>query len=267
MTDNAAGADTAQRGSAPLLALRGLHVGFGGKPLLPPVSVEVRAGDLWAMLGRNGSGKSTILRTLLGLLPPVAGVVHRRPGVVVGYVPQRNELDLSVPARVIDIVRTGTDTGWSFLKPRTHDEQRAVAEALEDMHIEELARKQFSELSEGQKQRVLLARALVSQPSLLVLDEPTSAMDKKNESAVFSLLAELVQKRHLGLIVVTHHLEWAADAASHIIFADKDDNVALAGTAHDILHHPAFLEDLGAFLEIMGKAGAERLQKLGVAHA
>jgi zinc transport system ATP-binding protein len=242
--------------SNPLLLLRGLRVGYGGRPLLPAVDVDVDPGELWALLGRNGSGKSTLLRTLIGLLPPVEGEVVPSPDVVIGYVPQRSELDLSVPSRVKDVVRTGSDTGWSFLRPFDRAANDAVERAMADMRVDTLANRPFAELSEGQKQRVLVARALVAQPSLLVLDEPTSAMDKKNERAVLQLLEDLVVNRRLALVVVTHHLAWAAEAATHLVYADKDEGTAIAGVAQTVLTAPVFVRDFGTFVE--GASGPGR---------
>jgi len=99
-----------------LLAARGLRVGYHGKALLPSLDFEVHVGEMWAIIGRNGSGKTTLLRTLLGLLPRVAGALERdAASCPIGYVPQRLELDLSVPMRCLDVVRGGLDLGWSFL--------------------------------------------------------------------------------------------------------------------------------------------------------
>lgn len=238
---------------APLLSLRQLRVGYHGRAILPPVDLEVRAKEMWALLGRNGAGKTTLLRTLLGLLPPVEGRLERRPGLRIGYVPQRSEMDLSVPARVIDIVRTGRDRSWSFLSPFSRQADREATErALEDARVSELSRTPFADLSEGQKQRVLLARALVTSPELLVLDEPTSAMDQKNEEAVFALLESLRDERGLALLVVTHDLEWACRAPSHAAFVDKDEGTALIGERAEVLASASFRRQLGVTSTIAG---------------
>jgi zinc transport system ATP-binding protein len=232
-----------------LLALRSLTVGHGGRAILPPLSLEVRSGELWALVGPNGGGKTTLLRTLVGLLPPVAGTVERPAGEAVGYVPQRSSVDPAVPERVIDLVRGGLDRGLSFLSPLYRRRRRgAVARVLAETSLEALAREPFATLSEGQKQRVLLARALVGDPRLLVLDEPTAAMDVAAERAVFALLERLRRERDLGVVVVGHHLPVLLRGATHVALVDKDDGLAVAGPAGEILRSDAFVARYGGGL-------------------
>jgi zinc transport system ATP-binding protein len=236
--------------AAPLLRLRALEVGYGGRALLPPISFEVRPGELWALVGPNGGGKSTLLGTVVGLLPPVGGGVDRPSGAVVGYVPQRTSVDMAVPARVIDLVRGGHDRGLSFLSPLHPLRGRAaVARAMAETRTEALAHQRFAALSEGQKQRVLLARALVGDPRLLVLDEPTSAMDLGAERAVFELLERLRRERDLAVIVVGHHLPVLLGRATHVALVDQDEGLAVTGPVHEVTRSPAFLARFGALLE------------------
>jgi ABC-type Mn2+/Zn2+ transport system ATPase subunit len=233
-----------------LLSARDLRVGYGGAAILPPVDVELREGEAWALLGHNGAGKTTLMRTLIGLLPPVAGELTRSASCV-GYVPQRSELDLSVPSRVLDIVRTGLDGGWSFFKPLMGASMhKAVDRALRDARVVELAREPFAALSEGQKQRVLFARALASEPRLLVLDEPTSAMDRSNEDKVFALIEELRDTRNLAVLVITHDIERALSFCDHVVHVDKDNGFARAGDVAEIVRAPEFISQFGAFFEV-----------------
>ena len=250
---------------APLLRLRSLVVGHGGRALLPPVSFDVRPGELWALVGPNGGGKTTLLRTAVGLLPPIAGAVERgavagRPAPVgIGYVPQRGSIDLAVPNRVIDLVRGGLDRGRSFLSPLHPRRCRAaVARAIADAALGALVDAPFSTLSEGQKQRVLLARALVGEPRLLVLDEPTSAMDLAAERAVFALLERLRRERELGMLVVGHHLQVLLRAATHVALVDQDDGLVLAGPLSLVIGSRAFADRFGTLLEPAALAAEAR---------
>jgi ABC-type Mn2+/Zn2+ transport system ATPase subunit len=237
---------------APLLHAHELVVGYERAPLLPPLDLEVRPGELWALLGRNGAGKTTLMRTLLGLLPPVKGDVCRPGGISLGYVPQRSELDLSVPTRVIDLVRTGSERRWSFLRPLPPPaRQDAVERAMRDCRVADLARAQFSALSEGQKQRVLLARALAADPRLLFLDEPTSAMDRQTEDAVFALLQELKDKRELAVVLISHDVDRVLRAATHMVHVDKDLRVACVGRALEVSRSREFLRQFGAYLTFL----------------
>lgn len=213
-----------------LLEIDKLVVGYHRKPLLPPVSFKVQQGQVWGIIGPNGSGKSTLLKTLLGLQPPVGGGLIAHPELRIGYVPQRTSFDLAVPSRVRDVVESGLDRGWSFLDPLFVRKNKAqIAQAMKDTHVEELALQQYATLSEGQKQRVMVARALVSQPTLIVLDEPTSAMDATAERKMFELLAELRNARNLGVILVSHHLPVVGEFATHAVYVDRDNQVVEPG--------------------------------------
>ncbi len=229
-----------------LLSAENLEIGYAGRAMLPPVSFAVEAGQMWALIGRNGSGKTTLLRTLLGLIPRVGGRLARPGGTRIGYVPQRLDMDLSVPMRALDLVRGGQDTGWSFLDPRVPLRGRAaVRRALSDTGAEPLSSRPFATLSEGQKQRVLMARALAPDPGLLVLDEPTSAMDAAAEETTFDLVEALIRGRNLGVIVVAHHLAILARRATHLVYLDADCGLVLAGPTAEVARNHTFVEHYG----------------------
>ncbi|TNF34311.1 MAG: ATP-binding cassette domain-containing protein [Deltaproteobacteria bacterium] len=222
--------------NAPVLSLDGLVVGYQGRPLLPPLSTAVRPGELWALIGRNGSGKSTLLRTLLGLLAPVGGRMAWARRARVAFVPQRGEHEPAMPARAIDMVRSGVDRGWSFVDPFFVARHReAIRAALEETGATALADEPFATLSEGQKQRVWLARALASGPDVILLDEPTSALDAVAEREAFELLDDLRRERGLAFVMASHHMAYIPRFATHAVLVDRDDGVALAGPIGDVL--------------------------------
>lgn len=223
-----------------LLRCRGLVVGHAGRPILPPIDFEVRTGQAWAVIGPNGSGKTTLLRTVLGLLPLLAGELQR-PRRGIGYVPQRSAMDADVPARVIDLVRAGAERGWSFANPLWMWRARPqVQRALVDTATAGLCSEPWQHLSEGQKQRVLMAQALAGDPQLLVLDEPTSAMDLHAELSVFQLLGDLRRARPLGVLMVGHNLALLARHATHALLVDKDQGAVVAGTVAEVVASPAW---------------------------
>jgi zinc transport system ATP-binding protein len=239
-----------------LLAARALVVGHGRTAILPPVDFAVRRGKLWGVVGRNGAGKTTLFRTLLGLHAPVSGSVHRPPGVALGYVPQRHVLDPLVPARAADLIAEGAERGRSFLVPWLGAEAKArVARAIAATRTEPLLAKRYRDLSEGEKQRVLLARALAGAPDLLVLDEPTSAMDIVAEREATDVLTRLRDELDLGVLLVTHHLGLVSQVADRLLFLDADDGVALAGSTDDVLANPLFARRYGA---VLGEPEASR---------
>jgi manganese/zinc/iron transport system ATP- binding protein len=193
----------------PAVEVRGLTVAYRADPVLRGVSLAVPAGSLTAVVGPNGAGKSTLLKAVLGLVRPAAGEVriHGRPlaadRLVVAYVPQRGSVDWDFPARVRDVVLMGTygRLGW-FRRPGAAEHGRVDA-ALEQVGMSGFATRQIGELSGGQQQRTFLARALVQDAAVYLLDEPFQGVDAVTERAVVELLRGL---RASGkTVVVVHH--------------------------------------------------------------
>lgn len=230
----------------PLLSANELLVGYDNIPILPPITFELKRNDFWAIIGRNGSGKSTLLKTLLKIHPKVGGTLSYTNHLRIGYVSQRNDMDKNIPARVIDIVKSGIDRKWSFLNPFTSQSQKDLIEqSMVETSTESLAYLQFSNLSEGQKQRVMLAKALVSNPQILILDEPTSAMDIVAERNVFELIDTLRSSHSMGILLINHHLALVADRATDILYVDKEHQIALSGCIETIAKNPAFIKQYG----------------------
>ncbi|MEE2959289.1 MAG: ATP-binding cassette domain-containing protein [Myxococcota bacterium] len=232
-----------------LLHLQDLEVGYMGRPILPSISAQIEFGQLWGIAGSNGSGKSTLLKTMLGLLPKLGGEIVEQSELRVGYVPQRMSLDLTMPARAIDVVRGGAARGWSFVDPlHTYREKETIDLAMEQTRIHDIARQQLAELSEGQKQRVLMARALVCNPNLLVLDEPTSAMDNQTEMEMLELLNRLRKERNLSVVLVSHNLMGMASVATHALLLDREHQLIIEGDIRDVAVHHEVHEHFGRLL-------------------
>ncbi len=229
-----------------VLTLQDAVLGHAGRGILPPVNVRIARGDAWALVGRNGAGKSTLLKTLVGAIPPVSGTVRWSGGARVGWVPQRSTMDTAVPMRVVDVVRGGVDRGMSFMRPwYTAEQRRCVQKALELSGASPLSRQRYTELSEGQKQRVMVARALAGEPDVLLLDEPTSAMDPMSEEATFSFLEALRSDMGLTIMVASHHPQIVPALADRALYFDRDDQQVVAGAVADVLGSPAFLARYG----------------------
>lgn len=194
----------------PLLDARGLYVSLDGLPILRNVGLQVHAGEAVAILGGNGSGKSTTLRTVLGLTPFQQGSVHLfgtelaqfRDWERVGYVPQHSSLNVS-NATVREIVSSGRLSHHKIFQWLNRDDRNHVTRALEQVGLADRARWPFRDLSGGQKQRALIARALTSEPDLLVMDEPLAGVDLHSQEGLAHLLGEL-RSHGLGLAVVLH---------------------------------------------------------------
>jgi len=221
------------RDDLPLISVEDLACGYGGRAVVNEVNLTVRSGDFYALIGVNGSGKSTFLKTLVGLIPPVSGTLKfaAKGGMVpaVGYIPQTEKLDSIFPISVAEVVVMGT---YAFLGPGKlvkTEHRRASLLALRQMGIENLAPRRFSELSGGQKQRVLLARALVTEPAMLVLDEPTSGVDPAAERSFMELIQE-VNGRGVSVLMASHNLDLVREFAESVMLF-QNGRVEVGSTA------------------------------------
>ncbi len=226
-----------------LLETKSLLVGYGGTAILPPLDMRIETGEFWLVVGRNGSGKTTLFKTLLGLLNPIGGAVEKTAGLRPTYVPQRNALDPLVPLRVRELVAMGCERGWSFMSRRRLGAE--VSAALEVAGAAHLADARFSELSEGQKQRVLLARLLASKSDIAFLDEPTAAMDAIAEAETLSALTEMRKSTGVAVVMVTHFLGAARSFADRVLFLDSDHGVAVSGTPQEVFDSSEFRRRYG----------------------
>jgi len=207
------------------LRLRGVSAGYGDALILRDIDLDLPPASLTAVVGPNGSGKSTLLRAILGLTPVTTGSVSvdglpaERARGRIAYVPQREAVDWSFPISAGDVVMMGRYPGLGLVRRPGSRDRRAVAEALERVGIAELARRQIGALSGGQQQRVFLARALVQEASVLLLDEPMTGVDRGTEEAITALMREL---RDGGATVLhaTHDLEGAADTSDLLCFVN-----------------------------------------------
>jgi len=207
----------------PLLRVEAADFGYEGRPVVRRASLEVRPSEFVVLLGSNGSGKTTLLRGLLGFLPPLAGRVERRPGLRIGYVPQRETLDPLYPLSAFDVARLGAWRDLPFWRMGGGRERARAREALEACRAAPLAAQRYSALSGGQRQRVLLARALATDPELLLLDEPTAGIDPEAEQGILDLLRELRDARGLSIWMVTHHVQSIAGRADRTVVVSDGD--------------------------------------------
>ncbi|MCA9524086.1 MAG: metal ABC transporter ATP-binding protein [Myxococcales bacterium] len=226
--------------SAPLFDIDQLRIGYHGRALLPPVSFELRENQFWMILGPNGAGKSTLIRSILGLLRPLSGSVARREGIHCAYIPQQMGFDPIYPLRVRDVLRMGCQRGWSSLNPFSGPGRAEMEEALADVGVPGVLIRRFFDLSDGQKQRVMVARALVSGASLIVMDEPTAAMDPQGEEEILRRLAKLAKTRPLAILMITHYADAAPRYATHVLYLDNHTQVVLAGEPDEVFSADSF---------------------------
>lgn len=185
-----------------LLSLRNVTAAYTDRIVLNAFSLDVHRGDCLHITGENGSGKTTLLRLMAGLLQPVSGTVWRAPGCVLGYLPQYRRIDREFPLTVADVVLSGLHQRKSLLGGFKTVHRERAAEMMERMQIAGLARRPINELSGGQWQRTLLARALACDPDLLLLDEPDTHLDQGGKEFLRELLEREAEQR--TLVMVSH---------------------------------------------------------------
>jgi zinc/manganese transport system ATP-binding protein len=199
----------------PVVCAHDLAAGYGSQTVWSDATFDIDAGAFVAILGPNGAGKSTLLRLVLGLLRPRSGTIEvlgeppRRGNPAIGYVPQARTLDPDVAFRGVDLVRLGLDGHrFGFAPPwRSQRVQRdAVDRAVESVGATAYAHRRLGAMSGGERQRLLLAQALVGDPALLLLDEPLANLDVRNQATMAELIGSVARARHLTVLLVAHDL-------------------------------------------------------------
>lgn len=200
-----------------------LSLGYDGKVILSDLNFKIEKGDYLCVVGENGSGKSTFMKTLLGLQPQLGGTITFDDGLKkneIGYLPQQTVVQKDFPASVEEIVLSGCQ-GCMGLRPFYRKEEKQLAkENMEKMEVTSLAKRCYRELSGGQQQRVLLARALCATRKLLLLDEPVSGLDPKVTAQMYELIERLNQEG-ITIIMISHDIAAALKYATHILHVDK----------------------------------------------
>ena len=195
----------------PIIELKGIYAAYDQKQVLEDVNLTVYEKDFLGIIGPNGGGKTTLMKVILGLLKPTAGTIQFfKDGVVskeeitMGYLPQYNSIDKKFPISVYEVVLSGLNRQKSLFRSFSKEQHRKVQEVIVQMGLEGLEDRAIGQLSGGQLQRALLGRALVSDPQVIILDEPNTYIDKRFEAKLYSLLEEINKER--AIILVSHDI-------------------------------------------------------------
>lgn len=240
------------------VSLRGVEVRFGRTRPLQGVDLEIEAGELVGVVGPSGAGKTTLLRLLLGEVKAEVGTVEvsgpqlRRGRQAVGYVPQLDASERTFPLTVLGAVELGAAATSRMVPWFSRAERAAALAALDRLGIADLHTRGLHELSGGQFQRVLFARALVANPQLLLLDEPTSGIDLRTRAEMLRLVDEL-RGDGLTIMMTTHDLNWVASHLPRIVCLNR--RVVADGRPAEVLRPDVLAETFGADTEIIEHDG------------
>ncbi|MEX2581206.1 MAG: ABC transporter ATP-binding protein [Verrucomicrobiales bacterium] len=246
------------------LAIHDLTVAYQRKPVLWDVELNIPEGKLVAVVGPNGAGKSTLLKACLDLVPKTSGWAHiygkpyRKHRRLVGYVPQRESVDWDFPVNALDVVAMGTYRKLGWFKRVGKTQRDAAMAALEEVGIAQLADRQISQLSGGQQQRVFLARALVQDADLYLMDEPFAAVDALTEEAIVALLKNL-NARGKTCLVVHHDLATVSKYFDWVVLLNM--RVVAAGPTEEVFTRENLQKTYGGRLSLLEDA-AEALRQV-----
>ncbi len=217
-----------------LATLEHVNLSLGSREILHDISLELHAGKVLTIIGPNGAGKSTLLRVLLGLQAIDSGKVNRPASLRMGYVPQKITINPLMPLKVRCFIALAGNKG--------------INDVLNEVGIAHLADQAVQSISGGEFQRVLLARALMRQPQLLVLDEPAQGVDMMGQGALYEKIAQLKDKHGFGVLMVSHDLHIVMQQTDQVLCLNQ--HVCCSGHPEDVSQHPAYQKLLGDFPDI-----------------
>jgi len=222
-----------------LIETEQINLALGGRAVLNNISLQLEAAQITTLIGPNGSGKSTLVRLLLGLIEPDSGRIRRQARLRIGYMPQKLHIDATLPLTV-----------KRFLQLAGRYPDNELRQALTEVRADHLLSSPMQQLSGGETQRVLLARALLRKPQLLILDEPVQGVDVNGQIELYALIADLRQRFGCGVLMVSHDL--------HLVMASTDKVICL--NQHICCSgHPEQVSNDPSYIALFGRKGADNL--------
>lgn len=203
-----------------IITVNKIQVHYNDIVALEDVSFQIEKNEFVGIVGPNGGGKTTLIKAILGLIKPTQGLIEIQQDAVLGYVPQQTSFDRHFPISVRDVILTGHLPGKFKIgyRYKEHDHQHALA-VMNQLKIQDLAKRQIGQLSGGQLQRVLIARALMKHPTILVLDEPTASVDEETKTEIYNMLKIL--SKEMTIIMISHDMGYIETHVDRILYINK----------------------------------------------
>jgi len=223
---------TTEKTSEQILSASDICYSVAGKKILQKVSMNIHQGEIITLIGPNGAGKSTLIKCLLGILPIESGSVEKDARLRLAYVPQRTQLNPALPMKVEDFLAMVENTSKS-----------EIFSVLEQLGVEKLIKHSLHGISGGEFQRVMLARAILRKPDLLVLDEPTQGIDISGQQELYTLLAGLRDSSNCSILMVSHDLHLVMSKTDHVICLNQ--HICCSGHPDSVSTDPAYLQLFG----------------------
>lgn len=216
---------------------------MSGQTIIEHIDIGIAPGEIVTLIGPNGAGKTSLARLLLGFIKPTSGKITRKPGLRVGYVPQRFAVDAAIPINVRRFLTLGVRASDSM-----------IGDVLNEVGASHLIDRAISALSGGEFQRVCLARALIGLPDLLVLDEPAQALDYAGEVQLYRLISDIRRKRGCGILLISHDLHIVLGTSDRVLCINR--HVCCEGVPEKVASHPEYMRLFGP--EAAGAVGVYR---------
>jgi zinc transport system ATP-binding protein len=220
------------KNSSWLVKASGIEVNLNQRIILQGIDLEIAEDEIVTLIGPNGAGKTTLVRVMLGLLKPSSGKIERKPQLSIGYMPQKLHLPETLPLSV-----------ERFLRLSGFSDQQHYQQLVDELSIAHLLTSPMIKLSGGETQRVLLARALMQKPQLLVLDEPVQGVDVTGQAELYALIARLRKRYHCGILMISHDLHLVMATTDRVLCINR--HLCCAGHPESVSQHPAYLELFG----------------------
>jgi zinc/manganese transport system ATP-binding protein len=239
----------------PVIELAHVRIRLGGRTILEDINMTVRSGEFIAILGPNGAGKSTLLKTLLGLIKPDTGSIQvlghavRRGDKNIGYAPQHRTLEADLALRARDVVGFGLDGNrWGIGLPSAR-RRGLIDEVLREVDALELADAPVGQLSGGEQQRLLIAQAMLTNPRLLLLDEPLANLDISREAEIIALVAKVCRERSVAVMLVTHDINPLLPVVDRVLYMANGHSAM--GTPDEVVTSQVLSQLYGSPVEVV----------------